>query len=171
MLESPVENYNIPAENTYNTLVCLRVKFKKACSINSTGLWERFELIVANWLPDTIGFVLGLRLVGGNRNGEGRVEILHNGVWGTVCDDYWDINDARVVCRELGYPDAVSAPQSAHFGRGSGRIWLDDVSCSGIERSIVDCGHRGWGVENCGHGEDASVICSSEYNLNNLCIY
>ena len=42
---------------------------------------------------------------------------------------------------------------------------------SGNESSIVDCEHRGWGVENCGHSEDASVICSSEYNLNNLCIY
>ena len=125
---------------------------------------------MANSLPDIIGFVLGLRLVGGNWSGEGRVEILHNGVWGTVCDDSWDINDARVVCRELGYPDAVSAPRYARFGQGNGRIWLDDVFCSGIERSIVDCGHRGWGVENCGHSEDASVICSSEYNLNNLCI-
>ena len=112
-----------------------------------------------------------MKLVGGNWSGEGRVEILHNGVWGTVCDDSWDINDARVVCRELGYPDAVSAPRYARFGQGSGRIWLDDVSCSGIERSIVDCGHNGWGVENCSHSEDASVICSSEYNLNNLCIY
>ena len=111
-----------------------------------------------------------MRLVGGNWNGEGRVEILHNGVWGTVCDDSWDINDARVVCRELGYPDAVSAPRYARFGQGSGRIWLDDVSCSGNESSIVDCEHRGWGVENCGHSEDASVICSSEYNLNNLCL-
>ena len=111
-------------------------------------------------------FILGLRLVGGYWKGEGRVEILYNGVWGTVCDDSWDISDARVVCRELGYPDAVSAPHIAHFGQGSGPIWLDNVFCSGNEKSIVDCGHNGWGVENCGHNEDASVICSSEYNLN-----
>jgi len=104
-------------------------------------------------------------LVGGNWSGAGRVEIFHNGTWGTVCDDYWDIKDARVVCRELGYPDAVSAPQSAHFGRGSGPIWLDDVFCSGNERSIVGCVHNGWGVENCGHSEDASVFCSIEYHL------
>ena len=103
-------------------------------------------------------------MVGGNWGGAGRVEIFHNGAWGTVCDDYWDINDARVVCRELGYPNAVSAPHSARFGQGSGPIWLDNVFCSGNERSIVDCAHNGWGVENCGHGEDASVICSSEYH-------
>ena len=100
-----------------------------------------------------------MRLVGGNWSGEGRVEILYNEVWGTVCYDYWDIRNARVVCRELVYPDAVSAPQYARFGQGSGPIWLDNVFCSGNERSIVDCGHRGWGVEDCSHGEDASVIC------------
>ena len=105
----------------------------------------------------------GLRLVGGNWDGEGRVEILYSGSWGTVCDDSWDMNDARVICRELSYPDAVSAPQSAHFGAGSGQIWLDDVNCAGSENSIVNCPHYGWGSHNCGHHEDASVVCSSKY--------
>ena len=90
------------------------------------------------------------------------MEIFYNGNWGTVCDDGWDIKNARVVCRQLGFPFAVSAPGSAHFGAGSGQIWLDEVDCSGIERSIVSCQHSGWGVENCGHHEDASVICSSK---------
>ena len=90
------------------------------------------------------------------------MEIFYNGNWGTVCDDDWDIRDARVVCRQLGFLDAVRAPRSAHFGAGSGQIWLDDVGCSGTERSIVNCKHRGWGVENCNHDEDASVICSSK---------
>ena len=105
----------------------------------------------------------GLRLVGGNRTGEGRVEIFHNGKWGTVCDDKWGIKDAQVVCRELGYRVALSAPPSAYFGYGTGQIWLDDVQCQGNEGSIVNCQHAGWGVENCGHSEDASVICSSKY--------
>ena len=100
-------------------------------------------------------------MVGGSWKGEGRVEIFYNGNWGTVCDDYWDIKDARVVCRQLGFPDAVSAPSSASFGVGSGKIWLDDVRCSGNESSIVNCLHPGWGSHNCGHTEDASVICSS----------
>ena len=90
------------------------------------------------------------------------MEIFYKGKWGTVCDDVWDTSDARVVCRQLGFPDAVSAPGSARFGAGSGQIWLDDVGCSGSESSLVTCQHRGWGVENCGHSEDASVICSSK---------
>ena len=105
----------------------------------------------------------GLRLVGGGWSGEGRVEIFHSGVWGTVCDDSWDLSDAKVVCRSLGYSYAFDAPQSAHFGQGSGQIWLDDVGCQGYESSIEDCSHGGWNVHNCGHSEDASAICSSEY--------
>ena len=89
------------------------------------------------------------------------MEIFYNGNWGTVCDDSWDIKDARVVCRQLGFPDAVSAPHSARFGVGIGEIWLDDVLCSGNESLLVNCSHPGWGSHNCVHGEDASVICSS----------
>ena len=93
------------------------------------------------------------------------MEIYYRGSWGTVCDDLWDINDARVVCRQLGYPSAVSAPHRAFFGQGSGRIWLDNVQCQGNESSIVNCRHPSWGVHDCGHREDASVVCSSKYDI------
>ena len=104
-----------------------------------------------------------VRLVGGSWKGEGRVEVFHNGIWGTVCDDDWDIKDATVVCRQLGSLNAVSAPRSARFGAGSGQIWLDNVGCSGSESSIENCPHNGWGIENCDHGEDASVIVQVSY--------
>ncbi|KAL2101477.1 hypothetical protein ACEWY4_003238 [Coilia grayii] len=101
-----------------------------------------------------------VRLVGGNSTCSGRVEVYHNGQWGTVCDDEWDMNDATVVCRQLGCGDASSAFKEAHFGSGSGKIWMDDVGCSGAEESLTECPHRGFETHDCSHGEDAGVVCS-----------
>uniref|UniRef100_A0A672HDF7 Soluble scavenger receptor cysteine-rich domain-containing protein SSC5D n=1 Tax=Salarias fasciatus TaxID=181472 RepID=A0A672HDF7_SALFA len=100
-----------------------------------------------------------VRLANSRDRCSGRVEIFHAGQWGTVCDDHWDLDNANVVCRQLDCGRAQSALSNAAFGGGAGPIWLDDVSCSGSESSISDCRHSGFGVHNCGHYEDASVIC------------
>jgi hypothetical protein len=103
-----------------------------------------------------------MRLAGGATPNEGRIEIYHAGLWGTVCDDTFDINDATVVCRSLGYQGAVIArsPQlgGVNYPFGTGFIWVDDTSCSGTEKSLYDCS-IGWGVHNCVHAEDSGVTC------------
>ncbi|XP_072166207.1 scavenger receptor cysteine-rich domain-containing group B protein-like [Diadema setosum] len=113
-----------------------------------------------------------LRLVNGSTPSEGRIEVLsESGEWGTVCDDDWDIYDAQVACRELGYPDALEArtnpsPSRSEppFGQGTGPILLDGVACSHYywqrQRLLRHCPvEKGWGIHDCSHKEDAGVVC------------
>ena len=102
-----------------------------------------------------------IRLVGGLSANEGRVEIFY-GQWGTVCDDFWDLNDATVVCRQLGYLRAVFAYRTSQFGEGTGPIWLDNIHCTGTELRLDQCPHNGIGVHDCIHFEDAGVRCTSK---------
>ena len=109
-----------------------------------------------------------VRLVGGNGVNTGRVEVYYNNTWGTVCDDGWGLNDAVVVCRELGFPGAISYSCCAAFGQGTGPIWLDDVRCTGSEKSLSTCTHPGWGIHvhsSCSHSEDAGVYCQCEHYM------
>ena len=110
--------------------------------------------------------VSSIRLNGGDLE-LGRVEIYYNDTWGTVCDDNWDIKDATVVCRMLGFTYAwmalsfgalITNPETDDYGTGP--IWLDDVDCTGNESSLTECNHNGWNVHNCDHLEDAGVWCS-----------
>lgn len=102
-----------------------------------------------------------MRLVSeGTIASQGRVEVMHNGDWGSVCDTEWDLEDANVVCLQLGYDGAKAAPGRASFGEGTGKIWLSTIQCVGNESAIADCEHDGWEIKNCSHSKDASVVCN-----------
>ena len=99
-----------------------------------------------------------VRLVDGRVPSEGRVEIFHEGTWGTICDDLWDDEAASVICRQLGYEYGYGYHE-AFFGAGRGDIWLSRVQCTGEEADVADCEHRAWGRNTCTHVEDAAVRC------------
>ncbi|XP_031574142.1 scavenger receptor cysteine-rich type 1 protein M130-like [Actinia tenebrosa] len=85
-------------------------------------------------------------------------EVYHQGQWGTVCRYNWNMPDAKVACRQLGFTKTVGP---SRYGRGTGKIWLDEMQCTGTEVSLGSCSHDGWGnvYSYCnGHTRDAGVV-------------
>lgn len=99
-----------------------------------------------------------LRVIGTSTtsSARGRLEVFHSGRWGTVCDDGFDVADANVACRQMGYARGTSFTA----GNGSGDIWMDDLRCGGSESDLASCTFSGWGVHNCSHSEDVGVECT-----------
>ncbi|XP_069601079.1 lysyl oxidase homolog 3 isoform X3 [Ranitomeya imitator] len=138
------------------------------------GLWVVCVLsaIVPGWTQHTTqpssrsptqSSSLKFRLAGYPRkHNEGRIEVFYNQEWGTICDDDFTMENAHILCRHLGFTEATGWTHSAKYGKGIGRIWLDNVICSGSEKSIADCSSRGWGNSDCTHEEDAGVVCKDE---------
>ena len=101
------------------------------------------------------------KVLEGDTPGSGRVLIFINGNWGTVCDDDWDLKDAEVFCKSLGYPGAIKALGKGDLPPGdpSRPIYFDNVDCNGDEAGVEYCNHNGVGNHNCDHDEDAGVLC------------
>ena len=103
-----------------------------------------------------------VRLVDGSSSMEGRVEILHNNQWGTVCNTTWGDQQATVVCNQLGFFGRATAVSGDLFGLDSQPrqpVWLDSVQCTGREDYLSSCPNNGWAVHNnCSH---AGVVCET----------
>ena len=129
-----------------------------------THIISKHCVTVVILVPITAGTVCEtgtVRLVNGAAENLGRIEICFGNVWGTVCDDQFDRNDAIVACRQLNYTNYEQsiAVGRGFFGRGLGAIHLDELRCTGTETRLADCAHGGVGNHNCGHSEDAGVVC------------
>lgn len=90
----------------------------------------------------------------------GTVEIFHDDKWGTICSHDWDIQDAMVVCRQLGFPQATKAYGNASRGEENGTVWMTKAGCLGNESFLYECNHSDWENNNCNHGKAAGVQCS-----------
>ena len=125
------------------------------CILYQHSLWQCWYcvLILAGQSNGNI------RLVGGSNRYEGRVEVWYDSRWNTVCDDSWDLKEAKVVCRQFGYRAAVAARWGAYFGQGSGSILLDELRCTGTENSLLSCQRNSLYSHDCRHSEDAGVSC------------
>ena len=104
-----------------------------------------------------------IKLVKSNTNKTGTILIFHPSFgWGTICGlPRWTDAEGDVVCRQLGFTGVKMTRENAYHGRGSGRILLDNVRCTGNESYIWDCKHRGWNNNQycSSHGRDAGVDC------------
>ncbi|KAL4223331.1 hypothetical protein ACF0H5_016802 [Mactra antiquata] len=129
-----------------------------ACEIDTSQLYEcqnYYSLGIVCVTNTSIQF----RLVNGTSSQKGRLEMTFDGVtWGTVCDDYFDANAAKVACRSLGLPS--SHARVIRPTPGTGSIFLDDVICTGSEMNLLDCQHHDIRENNCAHNEDVGVSCA-----------
>lgn len=95
---------------------------------------------------------------------EGRLEVWHDNLWGTVCIDSFDLRDAVVACRQLNLYARSYYFAFVNFDIGYGMpVWLTEVGCSGNESNIGYCRHPGIGAADlvaCHHESDVAVECS-----------
>ncbi|CAC5422959.1 Neurotrypsin,Scavenger receptor cysteine-rich type 1 protein M130,Mucin-like protein,Hemicentin-1,Thrombospondin-2,Semaphorin-5A [Mytilus coruscus] len=100
-----------------------------------------------------------LRLVGGNTSRDGRLEVYYNNQWGTVCDDQFDVVDARVACRQLRYSTNDVEIYTAGGASSNAKIWMDDLRCTAGNMRLEDCRRNSWTSNDCSHSEDIGIKC------------
>ena len=88
-------------------------------------------------------FTVPVRLVGvSGINYTGRVEVLNNGTWGKICRNEWDIDDVKVVCKQLGFKSALAEFIGVDTKNESVSIVMSNVACTGTELGLESCKHK-----------------------------
>ena len=109
-----------------------------------------------------------VRLVGGNSENEGRLEIYYNNTWGTVCDNNWGLTDSNTACRQLGYARATAYYRSMSFIDTNVPVWMDRVSCGTYDLCLGKCSFSGFGNNYCRHLQDVFLNCTGTRDTNKL---
>lgn len=133
--------------------------------------WERQNIVrrknkkqkknpMTEHFNDRVIVFIVVRLVQGRTARDGRVEVRRSGAWGSVCGELWDLVDANVLCRLLGYNEALAYYQNITFKQSNNTLWLTDVQCVGNESSLFHCVNSGWGKRTCNEGLAAGATCS-----------
>ena len=132
---------------------------KLQCTSSSTVTNVRTDFIAHSDSSESAVHDGALRLVDGLREHEGRVEVYHFGLWGTVDIYQWDLLDAIVVCRQLNYSTAETTKQ--YRCNSSAPLWLSSVHCTGLENELTQCRNAAPTMRSpCSHHRDAGVVCS-----------
>ena len=105
-----------------------------------------------------------VRLRDSNIESAGRVEICIQSVWTSVCDQSWDLKDAQVACRELGYSPYGAMPTYSCYTEGQLSFGITSINCTGSEENLLNCSHSNPVLYNCLSHNDAGLICQSKYN-------
>jgi len=133
-----------------------RTPFERDLLYKILTLNEELKELKEQVLPPENGT---MRLLYGNNEREGLVQIYLEGYWGTVCDDDIDSAEGQVLCRSLGFESNSVGVTNRIYGNGD-RIWIDDVDCIGTESSILDCEIGQLGEHDCEHSEDVFLSCN-----------
>jgi len=106
-----------------------------------------------------------VRLFGGGQF-TGIVQVMYQGMFGTVCTAGFDNTDASVVCTDLALGQSGTTVDIEGFLKGGhyytnsqlGPSWLSNVACKGSEQQLVECAHGGWGNA-CDRKASVSISC------------
>ena len=100
-----------------------------------------------------------IRLSGSSSKTAGRVEVCVESVWTSLCDQSWDLSDAMVACRHLGYSPYGAMPTYGCYTEEQLSFGITSLNCNGLEQSLFNCSHSNPSLHNCASYNDAGLLC------------